>query len=161
MARRYTDEQKAEALKLFEAEGPSAVKRQLGIPKSTIDQWARKAGVRTVRAENVRARVEAAQMDNAQRRANIVKRLYALAESDLQLLEDPKTYQTIMKGERGAEVTDTPGFVPAQDKQREMTAIGIALDKAETLEKFDNDSGAAAAKGLLVALAEQIGVAGD
>lgn len=162
MAKRvYTNEQKTEALRIYEAEGTSAASKQTGIPKSTIDQWARKAGVRTVRTENVRARVEAAQLDNAERRANLVKRLYGIAEAGVDLLEAPDEYQTILKGEMGIERGGRPGFVPAQDKQRELTAIGIALDKAEALEKFDNDNGSAEAKGLLVALAEQIGVASE
>lgn len=162
MARRaYTEEQKAEALKLYETDGPSKASKTLGIPKGTIAAWARRTGVQTVRTENVRARVEAAQLDNAERRALLVKRLYGLAESSMDLLEQPAEYQTILRKEFGVETPDSPGFVPAQDKQRELTAIGIAIDKAETLEKFDSDNGASAAKGLLVALAEQIGVASE
>ena len=162
MAKRvYTDEEKAEAVKLYEEHGTSAASKQTGIPKNTIQGWARKAGVRTVRNENVRARVEAAQLDNAERRANLVKRLYGLAEASADLLEAPAEYQTILKGEMGIERGGRPGFVPAQDKQRELTAMGIALDKAAMLEKFDNDNGAREAKGLLVSLAEQIGVGSE
>ena len=79
MARRaYTEDEKAEALKLYEEQGPGAVQKQLGIPKGTVGRWAKAAGVGTVRTENVRARVEAAQLDNAERRANLVKRLYGV-----------------------------------------------------------------------------------
>lgn len=162
MARRaYTEDEKDEALRIYENEGPSAVEKQLGIPKGTVGRWAKAAQIGTVRTENVRARVEAAQLDNAERRANLVKRLYGIAEASVDLLEAPAEYQTILKGEMGIERGGRPGFVPAQDKQRELTAIGIALDKAEALEKFDNDNGATEAKGLLVALAEQIGVASE
>lgn len=162
MSRRvYTDEEKAEAVSLYESEGTSAASKQTGIPKNTIQGWARKAGVRTVRNENVSARVDAAKLDNSERRANLVKRLYGLAESSVDLIESPAEYQTILKGSMGVEDAAQPGFIPAQDKQREMTAIGIMLDKAATLEKFDNDNGATEAKGLLLALAEQIGVASE
>ncbi|WP_181275994.1 MerR family transcriptional regulator [Brevibacterium oceani] len=162
MARRvYTEDEKAEAVSLYESEGTSAASKKTGIPKNTIQGWARKAGVRTVRNENVRARVDAAQLDNAERRANLVKRLYGLAEQSVELVEKPAEYQTIMKGDMGVERSAMPGFIPAQDKQREMTAIGIMLDKAAVLEKFDNDNGAAEAKGLLVSLAEQIGVGSE
>ena len=162
MARRaYTEDEKAEAVSLYESEGTSVASKKTGIPKNTIQGWARKAGVRTVRNENVSARVEAAQLDNAERRANLVKRLYGLAEASADLLENPAEYQTILKGEMGIERGGRPGFVPAQDKQRELTAIGIALDKAEALEKFNNDNGATEAKGLLLALAEQIGVGSE
>lgn len=162
MARRaYSDEEKAEALRIYQEHGPSAVEKQLGIPKGTVGRWAKAAQIGTVRTENVRARVEAAQLDNAERRANLVKRLYGIAETSMDLLEEPAEYQTILKAEMGVERGARPGFVPAQDKQRELTAIGIALDKAEALEKFDNDNGATEAKGLLLALAEQIGVGSE
>ena len=162
MARRaYTDEQREEALRLYETDGPSAVEKQLGIPKATVASWARRAGVHTVRNENVSARVDAAKLDNAERRANLVKRLYGLAEASVELVENPTEYQTILKGSMGVEDAASPGFIPAQDKQREMTAIGIMLDKAAVLEKFDNDNGAGEAKGLLLALAEQIGVGSE
>lgn len=162
MAKRvYSDEEKAEAVSLYHAEGTSAASKKTGIPKNTIQGWARKAGVRTVRSQNTREATEAIQLDNAERRARLVKRLYGIAEASVDLLEAPDEYQTILKGEMGIERGGRPGFVPAQDKQRELTAIGIALDKAEALEKFDNDNGATEAKGLLVALAEQIGVASE
>lgn len=162
MARRvYTDEQRAEALRLFETDGPSKAAKATGIAKGTIAGWAKAAGVRTVRNENVRARVDAAKLDNSERRANLVKRLYGLAEASVELVENPADYQTILKGSMGVEGAASPGFIPAQDKQREMTAIGIMLDKAAVLEKFDNDNGATEAKGLLLALAEQIGVGSE
>ena len=159
MARRaYTDDEKAEALKLYEEHGPSAVQKRLGIPKGTVGRWAKAAQIGTVRSENVRARVEAAQLDNAERRALLVKRLYGLAETSMDLLEQPDEYKTILRGEFGVERADSPGFIPAQDKQRELTAIGIALDKAAVLEKFDHDGGATEAKGLLSALRDKIGM---
>ena len=37
----------------------------------------------------------------------------------------------------GVEGPEMPGFIPAQDKQREITAVGIILDKALTLESHD------------------------
>lgn len=159
--RTYTPEERDAALRLYEAEGTSAAAKQTGIPKSTIQSWARAAGVRTVRDENVRARVEAAQLDNAQRRARLISELYDLAEDGVRLLKNPDQYQTIMKGSFGVEEAQRPGFVPAQDKQREATTVAIWIDKAAALEKFDSDNGAAAAKSMLDALASQLGVAGE
>lgn len=162
MARRvYTDKQKTEALRLYEVEGLSAAHKQTGIPKTTIQSWAKKAGVRTSATENVRAANEAQSESFKARRQRITDRLYGLAESTLDVLENPDEYQTIMRGEMGAEVVRRPGFIPAQDKKNEATSLGIVLDKAEGLEKFDNDNGATEAKGLLVALAEQIGVGSE
>lgn len=162
MARRvYTEEQKAEALRIYENEGPSEAARQTGIPKGTIAAWGKRTGVQTYAAQNTREATEVAQANNAERRANLVKRLYGVAEQSMDLIESPNEYQTILKGSMGVEGAASPGFIPAQDKQREMTAIGIMLDKAAVLEKFDNDNGATEAKGLLLALAEQIGVGSE
>lgn len=162
MARRaYTEDEKAEALRIYEEHGPTAAQKQTGIDKSTVRKWARAAGVATVATVKTQAATQAMQVSNAERRAKLVSRLYGIAEAGIDLIESPAEYQTILKGEMGIERGGRPGFVPAQDKQRELTAIGIALDKAEALEKFDNDNGAAAAKSMLMKLAEQIGVADE
>lgn len=61
--RSYTEEQKAEALALYELEGPSAVQAKLGIAKATVAGWAVANGVRTVRNERTAEAVEAARLD--------------------------------------------------------------------------------------------------
>ena len=105
----------------------------------------------------MRAANEAAKASNADRRASWVERLYGVAEQSME------SHRVILpsirrsQGRDGRRGSAQPGFIPAQDKQREMTAIGIMLDKAAVLEKFDNDNGATEAKGLLLALAEQMG----
>jgi transposase-like protein len=58
MARRsYTQEQRAEALKLYQEVGPSEAGRRLDIPNATIRQWAKRAGASSARAEHVAAAV--------------------------------------------------------------------------------------------------------
>ncbi|WP_313816359.1 hypothetical protein [Citricoccus sp.] len=157
MAKRtYTEEQRTEALRIYELEGPTAVQKKLGIPKNTVARWAKNVGVRTVRNAKTREATEAAQVDNAARRATIVSRLYGLAENTLGLLEKPGEYQTITKGSFGVDSAASLGFVPAQDKQREMTSLGIMLDKATVLEKVDNDNGTQGAKSMLDRLAHQL-----
>lgn len=70
MARRvYTDEEKAEALRIYESDGPSAVLRDLGIPKGTVSRWAKAAGIGTVRNEKMAEAREAADNDSATLRA--------------------------------------------------------------------------------------------
>lgn len=141
MARRvYTNEEKAEALRIYEAEGPSAAARETGIPKGTIAAWARRGGVRTSAPQNMREANEAQSENFKARRHAIIAELYDLAEADIRLLKSPQSYKTIMKGAMGVEGVEMPGFIPAQDKQREYTALGIALDKATTLENFDAGS---------------------
>lgn len=141
MARRvYTEDEKAEALRIYQEHGPSAAARETGIPKGTIAAWARRGGVRTSAPQNMREANEAQSENFKARRHAIITQLYDLAEADIAQLKQPGTYQTIMKGPMGVEEVKTPGFIPAQDKQREYTALGIALDKATTLENFDAGS---------------------
>lgn len=138
MARRaYTEDEKDEALRIYEAEGPSAAARETGIPKGTIAAWARRGGVRTSAPQNMREANEAQSENFKARRNRIIADLYGLAEDSVKLLKEPAQYQTILKGAMGVEGPEMPGFVPAQDKQREITAVGIMLDKALTLESHD------------------------
>lgn len=70
MSRRvYSDEEKAEALRIYEDHGPSAVLRDLGIPKGTVSRWAKAAGIGTVRNEKMAEAREAADNDSATLRA--------------------------------------------------------------------------------------------
>lgn len=138
MSRRvYSDEEKAEALTLYETVGPAEAARQSGIPKGTIAAWAKRTGVRTSATQNVREANEAQSENFKARRGRIIADLYGLAEDSVKLLKEPTQYQTILKGSMGVEGPEMPGFIPAQDKQREITAVGIMLDKALTLESHD------------------------
>lgn len=138
MSRRvYTDEQREEALRLYADDGLAAAHNATGIPKQTIQSWAKRAGVRTSATQNMREANEAQSENFKARRNRIIGDLYGLAEDSVKLLKDPTQYQTILKGSMGVEGPEMPGFVPAQDKQREITAVGIMLDKALTLESHD------------------------
>jgi transposase-like protein len=145
----YTQEQKDAALALYETDGPTAVEKQLGIPKNTVAGWARKAGTRTVRPERVRAAVEAKVADGKLRRASIVQRLYGRTEKILDRLEaDTYTWTATTK-----EGTETVYDIepPAADERSHATAIAIYLDKATKLEDYDRsgeESGAAVDKWL-------------
>lgn len=138
MSRRaYSDEEKTEALRIYEAQGPAEAARQTGIPKGTIAAWGRRSGVRTSATQNTREANEAQSENFKARRNRIIGDLYGLAEDTVSLLKEPTQYQTILKGAMGVEGPEMPGFIPAQDKQREITAVGIMLDKALTLESHD------------------------
>lgn len=148
-AKTYTQQQKDEALALYETHGPTAVEKQLGIPKNTVAGWARKAGTRTVRPERVRAAIEAKVADGKSRRASIVLRLYARTEKILDRLEaDTYTWTATTK-----DGTETVHDIepPAADERSHATAIAIYLDKATKLEDYDrtgDESGAAVDKWL-------------
>jgi hypothetical protein len=140
----YTQEQKDAALALYETDGPTAVEKQLGIPKNTVAGWARKAGTRTVRPERTRAAVEAKVLDGKSRRASIVNRLYARAEHILDRLEAEKYTYTVTTKESVEKVEDYDP--PAGDERNLATSIAVYLDKATKLEDYDragNESGAA------------------
>ena len=155
-ASKYTEAQRAEALSLYESQGPTAAGQALGIPKETIMSWARKAGVHTVRTENTRKAVEAKVVDGKLRRQSITERLYGQAEKILDDLEAPK-FTTILKGEYGLESARTLDFIPPNDRKTMLQALGTALTTTAKLEAVDTDNGVAGAVSMLDRLVEQIG----
>ena len=147
-AKTYTQAQKDEALALYETHGPTAVEKQLGIPKNTVAGWARKAGTRTVRPERVRAAIEAKVADGKLRRASIVSRLYGRTEKILDRLE-ADTYRYVVTLKDGTEVIDDVE-PPAEAERHHATAIGIYLDKAAKLEDYDKSATDGASAGVSV-----------
>lgn len=156
-ASKYTEAQRAEALDLYKTDGPTAVEKQLGIPKNTVMTWAKKAGVRTVRTENTRKAVEAKIADGKLRRQGIMHRLYGQAEKILDDLEAP-SFTTVLKGEYGREGEETLTFVPPNDRKTLLQAVGTAMSTTVNLEKLDTDHGVEAGRNMLSALAEAFGV---
>lgn len=156
----YTQAQKDAALALYETDGPTAVEKQLGIPKNTVAGWAKRSGVRTVRNERTRNAVEAKVVDGKLRRANITERLYGRAEKILDDLEAP-TFTTILKGEYGVENVRQLDFVPPADVKTLLQALGTALTTTAKLESVDTDNGVAGAVSMLDKLVEQIGAISD
>lgn len=85
MARRsYTDAEKAEALALYETDGPTAVQQAMGIPKGTVTRWAQAAGVATVSNERNAAAVEAVMSTHETRKAALAEKLLRIAEAGAQ-----------------------------------------------------------------------------
>lgn len=143
-ASKYTEAQRAEALALYETDGPTAVTARFGIPKTTVASWAKNAGVRTVRTEATRAAVEAKVVDGKLRRQNIVHRLYGQAEKILDDLEGEE-FRTILKAAGGADTEDTLSFVPPNDRKILVQTVSAAMNSAVNLEKVDADNGQSAA----------------
>ena len=140
----YTQAQKDAALALYETHGPTAVEKQLGIPKNTVAGWAKRSGTRTVRTETTRAAVEAKVVDGKLRRQNIVHRLYGQAEKTLDDLEGAE-FRTILKAAGGADTEDTLTFVPPNDRKTLVQTASSAMTAAVNLEKVDADNGQSAA----------------
>lgn len=119
--RQYTDAQRQEALDLYETDGPTAVLRQLGIPKETVTTWAKRAGIRTVRNEKTAAATEA--------RITDLKAVRALAASEAL---DVFQQATSIVRER---LTSAPDEINARDIG---TLAGIFADKHLALTKYDD-----------------------
>jgi hypothetical protein len=142
-AKTYTQQQKDAALALYATHGPTAVEKQLGIPKNTVAGWARKAGTRTVRPERVRAAIEAKVADGKLRRSSIVQRLYGRTEKILDRLEADTYAYTVAMKESVKKIEDAAP--PAEAERNHATAIGIYLDKAAKLEDYDKSPADSAA----------------
>ena len=150
MAKRvYSDEQREEALRLYEVVGPSEASEQTGVPKSTIRSWAKSAGVRTVRTQNAREATEAAQADKKAIRAELSLGLMQDAQRMREELWEPSI--AISAGQ----VVEAPRAVP-EVQLKMLTAIGIAIDKAAALDAVDNDGGVAEVVSMLDSLRERL-----
>lgn len=124
----YTDEQKTEALKLYKTEGTRAASKATGIPRSTIQGWAKTAGLRTERTSKTAAATEAAASEAARTRAEAALKAIVLADKLLGILSE--------------RIADESDDIPAKDL---AVMFGIMADKHRTLTEMDaaNESYAA------------------
>jgi transposase-like protein len=138
VASRYTPEQRAEAVELYRTHGPTAVQKQLGIPKGTVTGWAKETGTRTVRTERTRDAVEAVKVDNKLRRQKIMDRMYRRAEFLLDRVE-ADTFDALVPSGPGVQSHEVLSFVPAPEERQLSAAMTSYLSNAEKLEKVDAD----------------------
>lgn len=142
MARTYTDEQRAEAVAVYAAEGMAAAHAATGVPKGTIKDWANKADVSAPEhadgktAAAIKARTE--QMERA--RWDIAEGLVDdIARLRGQLFA-PCTERKVVTiagsvKEKGTwEIVDIDRDQPTFTDQRAiMTTLAIAVDKVQVL----------------------------
>jgi transposase-like protein len=138
--RSYTEEQKHEALELYKTDGPTVVYQRLGIPKSTINSWARAAGARTVRNKKTEDATRATEVDAAMLRAEASSFAVQGARAAFQ-----KLYERISSDDGEISFKDL-GIV-----------AGILADKHLAFIQVDDDGGTQDTVSLLDKLAEQIG----
>lgn len=138
--RSYTDAEKAAALALYEAEGPTAVQDQMGIAKGTVAGWARTNGVRTRSIENASARVQAQSVSMAERKLNLAAGLMDDIERLRVQLWASCTERKAMVVSDGAaegshvEIVDIDLTQPTFGDQKSiMTSLAIAVDKVQIL----------------------------
>lgn len=116
----YTEEQRREALALYETEGTTAASKATGIPKSTIDDWARQAGIRTVRNAKTGAATEAAAVDAASIRQGVASKSISAADKAVSAILDR---------------LDTEAHeLPLKDL---ATVLGILTDKHAVIVRMD------------------------
>lgn len=111
--RSYSDDQRAEALRLYVEVGPAEAGRLLSIPAATVRKWAERSDLtlKDERGRSVAAAVEGARLTWAQRRADVAQRAGDAAAIFLE--------RALEAGPRGA--ADL------------MRAFKIALDSAQLL----------------------------
>lgn len=140
-AKKWTDEQRAQALEAYRLRGPSAASEETGVPRETIKSWAKRAGVAsTATLPERRAQVEAAEITMEQRRLDIA---HGLAD-DVQRLRGrlfaPMSYahvKTVSGGQGAPSEVETVWVdmtmpTPA-DQLNLMRAIAAAAEKMQLL----------------------------
>lgn len=98
--RRYTPEERSEALDLYREEGPRAAHRATGVSLSTLLRWAKEAGIATNHAQNVEEAARTRRAENEERRQRIAARLWELADLasqvELELLPEDATLRDVV-----------------------------------------------------------------
>ena len=154
--RTYTPAEKAEALKLYETEGPTAVLKQLGIPKGTTARWAQAAGIGTVRNVRTREATEAASLDARARRQAIVANQMLIHEK-LQAQTLAPEWQSILRGEGGREYVTELDHVPARDAKDMLSALNSSSTIIARLDdqQTDHDDAKSVISDLVQGLSEE------
>lgn len=131
----------------------AAIGRALGISASTVGRYAPEGSFdRTATAAAVQAR----QIDNKARRQEQVDRLLALNERILTRLEQPTYTHRVKVADATFVVTDEQ--VSSEDERNHVQSLTAVLNTVAKLEAIDSDSGVAAARSMLSALGDAIGV---
>ena len=116
----YTEEQKREALTLYETHGPTAAAEQTGIPKGTIASWAMREGLQTDRTPKTAAATEAAAVDAASIRQGVASKSISAADKAVSAILDR---------------LDTEAHeMPIKDL---ATVLGILTDKHAVIVRMD------------------------
>jgi transposase-like protein len=115
MRRTYSDAEKAQALDLYQTDGPTVAAERTGIPRGTILSWSHRAGMQSACNENNAKAVEAARLTWEARRLEMVHRMGEVAADALEL---------------AAKMLDGESTSKAKDC---ATTMAILVDKAQLL----------------------------
>jgi len=135
MAKRsYTDDFKAEALAVYESDGPAATARLYEMPVRTLKDWAKLHGVHT--GADSKAMTETANACLTARRARIRVKLAERAE---EMLDRMAEGMDIWVGSGATPVKVTIDKPPASVCREFATSCGILIDKLR-LEQGESTS---------------------
>ena len=139
-ARKWTDEQRDEALALHRSHGPAEASRLTGIPKATVASWARRKGVETNAPVEREAAVESASLAAEQRRLDLAEAMLGDISGLRARLFAGMSYahvKVVSGGKDSAGDVETVWVdcdmpVPA-DQLRLVQAMGVLIDKVQLL----------------------------
>jgi transposase-like protein len=86
--RKYTKQQRDEALAIYKEQGTAAASKQTGIPKSTIDNWRKADGIGTIRNKKTEQATKAIEIDAAAVRAEASNFAIQGARDAFQILQE-------------------------------------------------------------------------
>src|SRR3954454_5609794 len=96
MARRsFTDGEKEAAVAVFAEHGQAEASRLLGIPKSTLGSWAKKAGVRSVADKKTEAATESIRIQREKRMEELADAMLAEAAQTVVDMHSPIVVATM------------------------------------------------------------------
>lgn len=159
---RWTDEERAEAIRLYEKVGPAEAARRTGIPLGTVKSLAKRAGVATGCIPSLVAATTVAALTLKDRRQRFAVALQDQAEKFLDHLWAPSTsFHWGTVSEQDGEVTTTrtqfmehtlerPTF---GDQKAIMSTICMAVDRSM---KLTGDDAAPVGAGILVQIQQRL-----
>lgn len=131
----------------------AAIAREMGISPSTVGKFSPEGSFDRQGTAQASA---AKQIDNRARRAALVDRMMAQAERTLSRLEaDTYTYRVKVADSTFVVTDEQPN---SEDERNHLTGLAAVMSTVARLEAIDTDTGAAAAKSMLTALGEALGV---
>jgi hypothetical protein len=135
----------------------AVIAREVGRAPSTVGHIAALAGLSFDRAKT-RVAVEAKQIDNRQRRGEIVNGLYREAAKILARL-GTDSYDATGTAPNGSVVVTTIRTVPAHDLRHLSSSLATLTGAAVRLEQVDADTGAEAGRTMISELQVALGLA--
>lgn len=119
------------ALAIYAEKGPAEASRQTGIPRGTISQQARAAGITVIRTSRTREATAAAKLSMEQRRAELADTLLERAIVEAQRLGEKVTERRVSSN--GTLVTwEEPEPLPA-DRRNIAQTLSTLVEKSNLL----------------------------